>query len=211
VNETFAGRPKQFLADLTQAMRSAAEAGRTTIIEQARSNAESYVEGLRGEATTQQTALREAAADDVTQLRDQAKAQAQLVRDASERRVQERRQLVDDAIAEYGRAVEAELKRVEESIAAWEQELDRFYGQLADETDPTMFASLASTMPNPPEFGTADPADLIRRLQSPEASAAQSAGQLAAVGASKSDATAAESNSEALADHWWLDSRYARR
>ncbi len=227
MSDTFAGRPKQFLADLTQAMRSAAEAGRTTIVEQARSNAESYLESLRQEAGDKQTAIREAAAEDVAQLRDQSKAQAQLIREESERRVQQRRRTLDESIAEYGRALEAELADVDLRVAAWEQELEKFYEQLHDETDPTMFASLAATMPPAPDFGEPDPSELVRRMQSPKeqsarprsgpapaqaqtAAQAPAAAQAAAEAAPASEpAAAAQSGGDELPDHWWLDAQYA--
>ena len=213
VNETFAGRPKQFLADLTQAMRSAAEAGQTTVVEQARANAESYIEGLRQEATGQQSSLREAAAEDVAQLRDQSKAQAQLVREESERRIRQRRQVLDDAIAEYARAEDAELKRVEEQVAAWELELGKFYTRLADETDPTIFASLASTMPNAPEYGDADPGELVRRMRSPQefALAFAPGSQPVELPSGQPEPAQASESEGALPDHWWLDARFNSR
>lgn len=217
MNETFAGRPKQFLADLTQAMRSAAEAGQTTVVEQARANAESYMESLRQEATGEQSSLREAAAEDVAQLRDQSKAQAQLVREESERRIRQRRLVLDEAIAEYARAADAELKRVDEQVAAWELELGKFYTQLADETDPTIFASLAATMPNAPEYGEADPGELVRKMRSPQefAQAFAPGSQPIEVrsGQPESAQPAAEeaASEEALPDHWWLDARFNSR
>jgi len=218
-----AGRPKQFLADLTLAMRSAAEAGRTAIVEQARESAESYIESLRQEAGERQAAIKEAAAQDVAQLRDQSKSQAQLVRDESERRIQVRRQALDGAVAEYTRAMAAEFEHVDARVAAWEKELEKFYVQLQDEMDPTIFASLAATMPPAPDFGEPDPSRLLQKRQSPKEQFVGAAQRVAAAAAAAAAAEAsaeasAQSSPEAapepaaaeeLPDHWWLDARYA--
>jgi hypothetical protein len=202
VSQTFTGRPKQFLADLTMAMRSAAEAGRLTTIEQSRSTANEYVENLRATAVTGQASIRETLAEDVAQLRDQGKAQAQLIREESERRIGRRREILDGELAEYGQAVASEVRRVQKQVAEFEEELARFYSQLSDETDPTVFASMAAQMPDLPEYGEADPAQLVRDARATAAPVAAPAPATAGAPAETAEPRA----KAALPDHWWLDS-----
>jgi hypothetical protein len=183
------------------AMRSAAEAGRLTTIEQSRSTANEYVENLRATAVTGQASIRETLAEDVALLRDQGKAQAQLIREESERRVGRRREILDGELAEYGQAVASEVQRVQQRVAEFEEELAHFYNQLADETDPTVFASMAGQMPDLPEYGEADPAQLVR-----DARAAAGAPMPAPATESAPGETAELKAKAALPDHWWLDS-----
>jgi hypothetical protein len=203
VSETLASGPRQFLADLAAAMRAAAEAGRETTIEQCHVGADAYVQHLREEATSGQAALKEVSAEDIALLRDRSRAQAQLVREESERRIRRRRELLDATLAEYSQAAQAELQRVEKHLADWEAELGKFYDQLAEQTDPTIFASFAATMPTPPDFADPDPAQLVRELRGAGEPAKPVEEPIA------EEHPAGPETTSALPDHWWLDSPVA--
>jgi hypothetical protein len=211
VNETSAGRPKQFLADLAVAMRSAAAAGRESTIEQCRANAETYVQSLRDEGATGTGDLRKVAADDVAIIRDQSRQITQDLRDETDRRIAQRQALLESSLAEFDAAMAVGLERVERLTAAFEGELARFFEQLADEADPTIFAGLAAHVPAQPDFGEPDPVALVRELRGePEAltpdrepSADRPDTSAEAAPASEAAPPAAD---EEMPYYWWLDS-----
>jgi hypothetical protein len=211
VNDTSAGRPKQFLADLAVAMRSAAEAGRESTVEQCRANAETYVQSLRDEGATGAGDLRKVAADDVAVIRDQSRQIAQDLRDETERRIAQRQALLASSLAEFDAAMAVGLERAERLTAAFEGELATFFERLGEESDPTVFASLAAHAPDPPDFGEPDPAALVRQLrgeteafpQEPEPSPGRPESSAEAAPASEAAASATD---EEMPYYWWLDS-----
>jgi hypothetical protein len=152
VNETAARHPNRFLADLTQAMRTTAETARQGTIEQAQADAKTYVERLHASTEDEAASLRKGAETDVTAIRDWSKAEMERVRVETEQRVSRRRELLDQELHEYNAAIELEVQRVEKRVQSFEQEVAQFFEQLLQEADPTIFASMAAQMPDPPAF-----------------------------------------------------------
>ena len=210
MNEPAVGRPKQFLADLAAAMRATAESVRESSVAQCQANADEYAQEVRERASTDVAGLRKIAADDVAVIRDQSKTQIEHVREEAERRVAGRQTLLEGELAELQSALEAELARVKQAQDEFEGRLAKSFDELVDEADPTIFASLASHMPDPPDFGDADPAALVRDLRATTARTASGArgGRPAAEPqpAVESEPGAEPKPREALPDHWWLDS-----
>lgn len=196
VNDTSAGRPKQFVVDLASAMRSTAESARQAAIEQCQSNAKAHTEHLRAQTNTETAHLRKAVANDVTIIRDQSKADMEKVRAETEQRISRRNELLEQELQEHNSAVELAIASVEQSIMAFEAELDRFFGQLLEGDYATIFATMASRMPDQPTFGEPDPTALVQELR-------RNGGQ-ASPEVPEPDATSEAP--EAPPDHWWLDS-----
>ena len=152
MNETAARHPNRFLADLTQAMRTTAETARQGTIEQAQADAKTYVERLHASTEDEAASLRKAAETDVAAIRDWSKAEMERIRVETEKRVSRRRELLDQELHEYNAAIELEVQRVEKRVGSFEEEVGLFFEQLLQEADPTIFASMAAQMPDPPAF-----------------------------------------------------------
>jgi hypothetical protein len=170
VNETAARHPNRFLADLTQAMRSTAETARQATMEQCRADAKTYTESLHTRTDGEAASLRKAAEADVGAIRDWSKAEMERIRVETEQRISRRRELLEQELQEYNSAIELEIERVQKRVANFEGEVASFFEQLLQEADPTVFASMAAQMPDPPTFdlldrGNMSPDIMARREQ----------------------------------------------
>jgi hypothetical protein len=156
VNETAARHPNRFLADLTQAMRSTAETARQATIDQCQDDAKAYTEKLHARTDDEAASLRKAAEADVSAIRDWSKAEMERIRVETEQRISRRRELLEQELQEYNSAIEREIEQVQGRVASFETEVASFFEQLLQEADPTVFASMAAQMPDPPSFEDAD-------------------------------------------------------
>ncbi len=152
VNESAPRRPNRFLADLTQAMRSAAETVRQVLIDQCQADAKAHVEALSSQTADEAAAIKEAAEADVVTIRARSKEQVERVRAETEQRIAQRRELLEQELAEHNSAIELEVERVQERVAAFQNEVGRFFERLQQDADPTVFANMASQMPRSPDF-----------------------------------------------------------
>ena len=157
MNETAGARlPNRFMADLTQAMRSTAETARQATVEQCQADAKAYTEQLHSRTDDEAASLRKAAEADVSAIRDWSKAEMERIRVETEQRIARRRELLEQELQEYNAAIELEIERVQKRVAAFEGEVTQFFEQLLQEADPTVFASMAAQMPDPPVFSVSD-------------------------------------------------------
>ena len=202
VNESAPRHPNQFLADLTQAMRGAAEAERLDALDRCRADAAAYVERLHGRTETE--SLQKAAEADVATIRERSKAQVERVRNEAEQRTARRRELLEQELAEYNSAIELEIQSVQDRVDAFVAEIGQFFEKLLQGADPTVFASMASQMPDPPAFAEPDRETLANELRAKREQAEQaerrSAGAVSPAGPASGD------KPQALPDHWWMDS-----
>ena len=152
MNDTAARHPNRFLADLTQAMRSTAETARQATIDQCHTDAKEYVEKLHARTDDEAASLRKSAESDVSSIREWSKAEVERIRVETEQRIARRRELLEQELQEYNNSIETEIARVEKRVTDFEEEVARFFEQLLKEGDPTMFASMAAQMPDPPSF-----------------------------------------------------------
>ena len=165
MNETAARHPNRFLADLTQAMRSTAETARLSTIEQCQADAKAYTEKLHARTDDEAASLRKAAEADVSAIRDWSKAEMERIRVETEQRISRRRELLEQELQEYNSAIELEIERVQSRVSAFEGEVANFFESLSQEADPTVFASMAAQMPDPPSFEDADRGTLAPDLR----------------------------------------------
>lgn len=165
MNETAARHPNRFLADLTQAMRATAETARQATIEQCHTDATTYTEQLHARTDDEAGSLRKAAEADVSAIRDWSKAEVERIRVETEQRIARRRELLEQELQEYNSAIDLEVGRVQKRVEAFESEVAQFFEQLLQEADPTVFASMAAQMPNPPTFDEADHGSLAVDLK----------------------------------------------
>ena len=165
MNETAARHPNRFLADLTQAMRSTAETARQATIDQCQADAKAYTEKLHARTDDEAASLRKAAEADVSAIRDWSKAEMERIRVETEQRISRRRELLEQELQEYNSAIELEIERVNGRVEGFEREVANFFEQLSQEADPTVFASMAAQMPDPPSFEESDRGTLAPDLR----------------------------------------------
>jgi hypothetical protein len=165
VNETAARHPNRFLADLTQAMRATAETARQATIDQCQADAKAYTEQLHARTDDEAASLRKAAEADVSAIRDWSKAEMERIRVETEQRIARRRELLEQELQEYNSAIELEIERVQKRVSGFEEEVAQFFEQLLQEGDPTVFASMAAQMPDPPAFSEGERESLPTELQ----------------------------------------------
>ncbi|MGZ6266766.1 MAG: hypothetical protein ACXWN4_07665 [Candidatus Limnocylindrales bacterium] len=165
MNNTSTGRPRQFLADLADAMRTTAEAERLATIERCQANAKAYIEHLNSQTNADAASLQQAAVADISAIREGSRSTVERTRKETERRILERQELMEQELQECAAAAESEAERVQQRVRAYEEELARSFEQLAQITDPTDFANLASEMPGAPAFGEPDPAALVHEFR----------------------------------------------
>jgi hypothetical protein len=152
VNETAARQSNRFLADLIQTMRSTAETARQKTIDQCQADAKEYTEQLHARTDDEAASLKKAAEADVSAIRDWSKAEMERIRVETDQRISRRRELLEQELQEYNSAIELEMERVQKRVEAFESEVTSFFEQLLQEADPTVFASMALQMPDPPSF-----------------------------------------------------------
>ncbi len=164
-------RPTRFLADLTRAMHVAAETARTSTLDQFRADGKTVVEEINARSTEDVNGLRHTADEDVTGIREWSKAEIARIREETEQRIGDRKSLLDREIEGHAAVVEREIEKVQEQVTAFEAEMDGFFGQLLAEEDPSRFAALAASLPDPPVFTGLDEAErqaIIARALAPE-------------------------------------------
>ncbi len=152
MKETAARRPNRFLADLTQAMRVTAEQARQATIEQFQADAKAYVEQLRARSADESVELRNHAESDTTAIRDWSKAEMERIRVETDQRIARRKELLEQELQDYAGGIDIQVERVEKQVSAFEEEMSQFMELLLQEADPTVFASMAAQMPEPPEL-----------------------------------------------------------
>lgn len=165
MNNTAAGRPKQFLVDLAQAMRVTAEAERLATIDQCQVNAKAWVENLQSQTNGESASLQQAAVADISTLRSRSKARMDKTRQETEERISQRYELLEQELQEYAAAIESEIERVQDHVQAFEAELASSFEQLMETSDPSEFAYLAERMPEPPPFVEPDSATLVQEYR----------------------------------------------
>lgn len=165
MNDSAGNHPSRFLADLTRAMRSTAEAARLATIDQCRQDATAYIEQLHARTKDESAQFRKSAEADVATIREQSKSRMELIRQETERRAARRRELLGQELIEFNAAIQVEVEKVQDRIEAFQGEVVEFFDQLLQGTDPTVFATMASRMPDPPAFDEVDPKALADDLR----------------------------------------------
>ena len=115
--------------------------------------------------TTKPLRCAKAAEADVSAIRDWSKAEVERIRVETEQRIARRRELLEQELQEYNSAIEFEIERVQKRVTGFEEEVASFFEQLLKEADPTIFASMAAQMPDPPAFSDQDRGALTTEIK----------------------------------------------
>jgi len=149
-------RPNKFMADLTKAMQAAAESARADTIERFSTEAKAHIENIHTSTADEATELRKKADDDIAGIRDWSKAEVARIREETDERIAHRKEVLEREVEAHAAQIEARIERVQSRVTSFEGEMAAFFERLLSEEDPTRFAAMAETMPEPPSFDASD-------------------------------------------------------
>jgi hypothetical protein len=171
----------EFLHDMVAAMRGVAEQARTRDVAELRTKVEEHVTRLKAEGDERVAELRRRAEADVTAIGEWAKTEAERIHAESESRVAARRQQLDQQIAADAKRAEREAEEIGGRVSEYERELDAFFAQLSEISDPAAFAAAAKRMPHAPKVAIDAPS-------TPAEPSETNAGRMAALGLGEASA-----------------------
>src|SRR5436190_293404 len=147
-----ARRATKLMAEFSRAMQVAAGASRDETMARFTSDAKAVIEEIHNAATIEIAALRHRADDDVAAVRDWSKAEIARVREETEARITLRKTALEGEVEAHAATIDARVERVGATVDAYETEMAEFFERLLAEEDPTRIATMAETMPEPPDL-----------------------------------------------------------
>ncbi len=145
-------KPNKFMADLTRAMQVAAEAAREETQARFAAEAKTHIESIHADSANDAVELRKRADDDVAAIREWSKAEIARIREETDERIAHRKSTLENEIGDHAASIEARVERVQSRVDAFETEMAAFFERLLAEDDPTRFATMAESLPEPPPF-----------------------------------------------------------
>jgi hypothetical protein len=145
-------KPNKFMADLTRAMQAAAESARADTLERFSAEAKAHIESIHASTADEATQLRKKADDDIAAVREWSKTEIARIREETDERIAHRKDVLEREIETHAAQIEERIERVQQRVASFESQMDSFFQRLLAEEDPTRFASMAESLPEPPPF-----------------------------------------------------------
>src|SRR5690242_20256613 len=149
-------KPNKFMADLTKAMQTAAESARADVLEKFNADAKAHIEGIHASTADEATQLRKRADEDVASIREWSKAEIAHIREETDERIAHRKEVLEREVEAHAAQIEARIEHVQSRVTGFEAEMAAFFERLLAEEDPTRFAAMAETLPEPPTFDDDD-------------------------------------------------------
>jgi hypothetical protein len=149
---TLTRKPNKFMADLTKAMQAAAESARTDTLERFGAEAKSHIESIHASTADEATELRKKADDDIAGIREWSKTEIARIREETDERIAHRKSVLEREIETHAAQIEERIERVQQRVTGFENEMASFFERLLAEEDPTRFAAMAESLPEPPPF-----------------------------------------------------------
>jgi hypothetical protein len=140
------------MADFSRAMQVAAEASRDEMMTRFEADAKAAVEDIQNGSTAETAALRRQADDDIAAIREWSKAQIARVREETDTRIAHRKTALDGEIEAYAATIDIRVEQVGVTVTEFETRMATFFERLLAEEDPTRIATMAETMPEPPDL-----------------------------------------------------------
>jgi hypothetical protein len=147
-----ARRPTKFMAELSRAMQTAVETSRDETMARLSADAKVVVEEIHTASAAEAADLRRRADDDVAAVREWSKSEIARIREEAEARVTLRKGALDGEMEAHAAVVETRVKRVGDTVTEFEAVMAAFFEELRSEDDPTRIATMAETMPEPPDL-----------------------------------------------------------
>ena len=143
---------KAFLADLTRAMRIAAEEQRAEVLGRLRADAEACVTSMQGMSADAASVARERCDADIATLEEWCAEELRRIRRETDDSIAERRTGLEAELTTQAERLTSGVARVETTVAGFESQMTMFFERLLVEEDPTSFAGMAERMPEAPTF-----------------------------------------------------------
>jgi hypothetical protein len=149
---TLTRKPNKFMADLTKAMQAAAESARADTLERFGAEAKAHIESIHASTADEATQLRKKADDEIAGIREWSKTEIARIREETDERIAHRKDVLEREIESHAAQIEARIERVQQRVAGFEGQMASFFERLFAEEDPTRFAAMAESLPEPPPF-----------------------------------------------------------
>lgn len=149
---TLTRKPNKFMADLTRAMQAAAEAARADTLERFGAEAKAHIESIHASTADEATELRKKADDEIASIREWSKTEIARIREETDERIAHRKDVLEREIESHAAQIEARIERVQQRVTGFENQMSSFFERLFAEEDPTRFAAMAESLPEPPPF-----------------------------------------------------------
>ena len=145
-------KPSKLMVDLGAAIRATAEAARDQALAQVDASVAQVVEAIRSGSREGEDALRVRSDEDVAQIREWSRAEIARIKEETESRIAARKHGLDEELAAHAAAIEQRVGQVEGTAAAYRDSMHAYADSLGSEDDPSRLATLAESMPEPPEL-----------------------------------------------------------
>ncbi len=150
--DTGVRRPMKLLAELSRAMQTAAEASRDETMARFAAEAKTVVEEIQSGSTGGAADLRRLADDDVAAIREWSKGEIARIREETDNRIAQRKTALDGEMEAHAAVVQERVERIGTVVTEFETRMTVFFDRLRAEEDPTRIATMAETMPEPPDL-----------------------------------------------------------
>lgn len=171
-----ARRDNPLVAGLVRAMRDAAQAAKDESLARFAEVAKARVEGITTDSADAAADIRRQSEADIAGIREWSKAEMARIREETEERIADRKRRLELEIDEHAARVEHRIVLVQDAVATFEAEMERFFTALLAEDDPARLAGFAEQLPEPPtlEFdASVDAWTPARTLDDDDAAAAE--------------------------------------
>ena len=151
------------LAEIARAMQAAAAQERDRIHAGVAEDEAFQIEKVRNRATAESAALRKGADDDVRQVESWCEEQIRQIHAAGPLAgVDDRRRELEQSVTQHGTLIETEVESVHGAVQGYRDSLDAFFAVWPRRRS-QLTASLAGTLPDPPDLDVVRPGRSFRR------------------------------------------------
>jgi hypothetical protein len=141
-----------FLASLASAMKEAATAERTRVVEDIDRRRDAHLEGIEARRESEGGRIHQLADDDRAAVQAWVETEEKRIGAERDRRIAAVEADLQGSLAEHGAKIDAEKERVEAAIATYRTEVDAYFEKLGGETDPVAIAQQAGQRPVFPDL-----------------------------------------------------------
>jgi hypothetical protein len=146
------GLTPTFLSGLAAAMRETAIRERERITGVVADDAASHIEKVRSRAAIETEELRRLAEEDVEHIEGWSTSEIERIKSEAAQKIDDRRSSLDEYLKQHDAIIDTEIEGVNAALRGYEATLDRFFSELAEETDPSAIVRRAAQLPAPPDL-----------------------------------------------------------
>ncbi len=145
-------KPSKLMVDLTAAIRATAVAARDQALAQVDTDVATVVEDIRNQSKDGETVLRQRSDEDVVGIREWSKLEIARIKEETEARIEARKVALASELTAHAAAVERRVDDVQDRAAVYRSRMADYADGLGQEDDPSRLATMAESMPEPPDL-----------------------------------------------------------